>query len=90
MRARFVRLRLRGLLALNSHLAALSGGRPDPHVLRAYFYSLSELTVGGRCVCHGHATLCPVAPDTGVSWCNMGYGWDREGSALTRHTPMAM
>ena len=29
-----------------------------------YYYSIKEITVGGRCVCNGHATLCPPAEDS--------------------------
>ena len=29
-----------------------------------YYYSIKEISVGGRCVCNGHATLCPPSEDS--------------------------
>lgn len=37
----------------------------DSHVLRSYFYAISDLTVGGRCKCNGHARQCVYS--TGVA-----------------------
>ncbi|KAM8796644.1 laminin subunit gamma-3 [Eudromia elegans] len=33
----------------------------DPRVLQSYYYAISDLSVGGRCKCNGHASRC--APD---------------------------
>ncbi len=30
----------------------------DPNVLRSYYYAISNLVVGGRCKCNGHASEC--------------------------------
>ncbi|RWS10044.1 laminin subunit gamma-1-like protein [Dinothrombium tinctorium] len=30
----------------------------DPNVLRSYYYAISDLAVGGRCKCNGHASRC--------------------------------
>ncbi|ESP04836.1 hypothetical protein LOTGIDRAFT_211656 [Lottia gigantea] len=30
----------------------------DPQVLRSYFYAISDLSVGARCQCNGHANEC--------------------------------
>nr|XP_023421308.1 laminin subunit gamma-3 [Cavia porcellus] len=30
----------------------------DPRVLRSYYYAVSDLSVGGRCKCNGHASEC--------------------------------
>jgi len=30
----------------------------DPEVLKSYFYAISDLSVGGRCSCNGHANHC--------------------------------
>ncbi|XP_062929717.1 laminin subunit gamma-1-like [Mobula hypostoma] len=30
----------------------------DPQVLRSYYYAISDLSVGGRCKCNGHASEC--------------------------------
>ena len=35
--------------------------------LLQYFYSVKDISVGGQCVCYGHASYCPVDPLTGVS-----------------------
>lgn len=34
-----------------------------------YFYSIKDITIGGMCICHGHAHDCPSNPLDGVS-CN--------------------
>ncbi|KAA0201527.1 hypothetical protein HAZT_HAZT005418 [Hyalella azteca] len=71
--ARYIRLRFQRLLSLDGEL---EGRRPDPAVARIdaqlagrkYFYSLKDISVGGRCVCHGHADSCEV--DTGQQRCS--------------------
>lgn len=30
----------------------------DPNVLRSYFYAISDIAIGGRCKCNGHANRC--------------------------------
>ena len=30
----------------------------DPEVLRSYYFAISNLVVGGRCRCNGHASEC--------------------------------
>ncbi|XP_025905366.1 laminin subunit gamma-3 [Nothoprocta perdicaria] len=30
----------------------------DPKVLQSYYYAISDLSVGGRCKCNGHASRC--------------------------------
>jgi laminin gamma 1 len=30
----------------------------DPQVLRSYYYAISDIAVGGRCKCNGHANKC--------------------------------
>ncbi len=32
-----------------------------------YFYSIKDISIGGQCICYGHARYCPVDPRTGVS-----------------------
>ena len=32
-----------------------------------YFYSIKDISVGGQCICYGHARYCPVDPVTRVS-----------------------
>ncbi|GFO21134.1 laminin subunit alpha-3 [Plakobranchus ocellatus] len=32
--------------------------RRDPIVFRRYYYSIKDISVGGRCVCNGHAETC--------------------------------
>ncbi|XP_069774751.1 laminin subunit gamma-3-like isoform X2 [Narcine bancroftii] len=41
----------------------------DPQVLRSYYYAISDLSVGGRCKCNGHASEC-VTNDQGRLVCN--------------------
>ncbi|KAK4289337.1 hypothetical protein Pmani_037676 [Petrolisthes manimaculis] len=37
----------------------------DPKVLQSYFYAITDLAVGGRCKCNGHASECIVATGVG-------------------------
>ncbi|KAJ8337032.1 hypothetical protein SKAU_G00382520 [Synaphobranchus kaupii] len=51
-----IRLRFLRTSTLLGHL--ISKAQRDPTVTRRYFYSIKDISVGGRCVCHGHAQLC--------------------------------
>ncbi|OCT80167.1 hypothetical protein XELAEV_18026982mg [Xenopus laevis] len=41
----------------------------DPIVTRRYFYSIKDISVGGMCICYGHARSCPFNPATKKSSC---------------------
>ncbi len=61
--ARYVRIRFRRLRILpNDQLLVNGFNYPDATVLRRYFYSLRDLTIGGQCHCNGHASECLVNP----------------------------
>ncbi|XP_013408769.1 laminin subunit alpha isoform X2 [Lingula anatina] len=51
-----IRLRLMRTKTLLGHLMAVQ--RQDPTVTRRYFYSIKDISIGGRCVCNGHADVC--------------------------------
>ncbi|XP_055007957.1 laminin subunit alpha-3 [Boleophthalmus pectinirostris] len=51
-----IRLHLIRTSTLLGHL--ISKAQRDPTVTRRYFYSIKDISVGGRCVCHGHAQVC--------------------------------
>ncbi|XP_071954463.1 laminin subunit alpha-like [Antedon mediterranea] len=55
-RATNVRLRLLQTKTLLGHLMAIQ--QLDPTVTRRYFYSIKDISIGGRCVCNGHANAC--------------------------------
>uniref|UniRef100_A0A8C4NFL7 Uncharacterized protein n=1 Tax=Eptatretus burgeri TaxID=7764 RepID=A0A8C4NFL7_EPTBU len=56
-----VRLRFLRTSTLLGHL--MGKARRDPTVTRRYFYSIKDISIGGRCVCHGHAEACsPLDP----------------------------
>ncbi|XP_058121122.1 laminin subunit alpha [Anopheles ziemanni] len=57
-RATNVRIRLLRTKNLLGHL--MSVARQDPTVTRRYFYSIKDISIGGRCVCNGHANTCNV------------------------------
>ncbi|XP_049703370.2 laminin subunit alpha [Helicoverpa armigera] len=62
-RATNVRLRLLRTKNLLGHL--MSVARQDPTVTRRYFYSIKDISIGGRCMCNGHADTCePADPAT--------------------------
>nr|XP_033789765.1 laminin subunit alpha-3 [Geotrypetes seraphini] len=51
-----IRLRFLRTNTLLGHL--ISKAQRDPTVTRRYYYSIKDISVGGRCVCHGHADEC--------------------------------
>nr|XP_026696566.1 laminin subunit alpha-5 isoform X4 [Ciona intestinalis] len=51
-----VRLRFLRTKTLLGHLMAIS--EQDPTVTRRYYYSIKDISIGGRCVCNGHADTC--------------------------------
>uniref|UniRef100_A0A8C5LLU5 Laminin subunit alpha-1 n=1 Tax=Jaculus jaculus TaxID=51337 RepID=A0A8C5LLU5_JACJA len=60
--ARYIRLRLQRIRTLNADLMTLGHRDPrdiDPIVTRRYYYSIKDISVGGMCICNGHASSCP-------------------------------
>lgn len=55
-RATNIRIRLIRTKNLLGHL--MSVARQDPSVTRRYFYSIKDISIGGRCMCNGHANNC--------------------------------
>ncbi|XP_072460501.1 laminin subunit alpha-3 isoform X2 [Notamacropus eugenii] len=53
-----IRLRFLRTNTLLGHL--ISKAQRDPTVTRRYYYSIKDISIGGRCVCHGHAEVCRV------------------------------
>nr|XP_018899369.1 PREDICTED: laminin subunit alpha-1 [Bemisia tabaci] len=54
-RARYVRLRLQ---KLNVPTERMLSHLPDKSYHRSLFYSIKEISVGGQCICNGHAAKC--------------------------------
>ncbi|XP_038056132.1 laminin subunit alpha-2-like [Patiria miniata] len=74
MAARFVRLRFQKIRTLHGGLMAYGkNGFIDENVHRRYFYSIKDISIGGQCICFGHASSCiqdpEVAPDQPVLKC---------------------
>ncbi|XP_051171945.1 laminin subunit alpha [Leptopilina boulardi] len=57
-RATNVRFRFLRTKNLLGHL--MSVARQDPTVTRRYFYSIKDISIGGRCMCNGHADTCDI------------------------------
>uniref|UniRef100_A0AAV2JTK7 Laminin subunit alpha-3-like n=1 Tax=Knipowitschia caucasica TaxID=637954 RepID=A0AAV2JTK7_KNICA len=51
-----IRLHFLQTSTLLGHL--ISKAQKDPTVTRRYYYSIKDISIGGRCVCHGHAQVC--------------------------------
>ncbi|KAM4604969.1 laminin subunit alpha-3-like isoform 2-T2 [Polymixia lowei] len=51
-----IRLSFLRTSTLLGHL--ISKAQRDPTVTRRYYYSIKDISIGGRCVCHGHAQVC--------------------------------
>uniref|UniRef100_A0A4W3IED9 Basement membrane-specific heparan sulfate proteoglycan core protein n=1 Tax=Callorhinchus milii TaxID=7868 RepID=A0A4W3IED9_CALMI len=65
--ARYIRLRLQRIRTLNADLMTLAHHDPkdvDAIVTRRYYYSLKDISIGGLCICYGHAKDCPVDLDS--------------------------
>ncbi|XP_051816710.1 laminin subunit alpha-2 isoform X2 [Acanthochromis polyacanthus] len=61
--ARYIRLVLQRIRTLNADLMTLTLHDPkdiDPIVTRRYYYSIKDISVGGMCICYGHAKACPL------------------------------
>ncbi|XP_023570030.1 laminin subunit alpha-2 [Octodon degus] len=70
--ARYIRLRLQRIRTLNADLMMFAHKDPreiDPIVTRRYYYSVKDISVGGMCICYGHARACPLDPATNKSRC---------------------
>ncbi|KAL1517260.1 hypothetical protein ABEB36_001047 [Hypothenemus hampei] len=69
-RATNVRFRFLRTKNLLGHL--MSVARQDPTVTRRYFYSIKDISIGGRCMCNGHAQTCdiPDPSNTRILMCN--------------------
>uniref|UniRef100_A0A3Q3R682 Laminin subunit alpha 3 n=1 Tax=Monopterus albus TaxID=43700 RepID=A0A3Q3R682_MONAL len=55
-KATHIRLRFLRTNTLLGHLIAKA--QSDPTVTRRYYYSIKDISIGGRCICHGHAQVC--------------------------------
>ncbi|XP_060095142.1 laminin subunit alpha-2 isoform X2 [Heteronotia binoei] len=70
--ARFIRMRFQRIRTLNADLMMLAYRDPkeiDPIVTRRYYYSVKDISVGGMCICYGHARACPLNSATNRSSC---------------------
>ncbi|XP_072107642.1 laminin subunit alpha-2 isoform X2 [Mobula birostris] len=70
--ARYIRLKLQRIRTLNADLMTLAYNDAkdiDPIVTRRYYYSLKDISVGGMCICYGHASACPLDPVTNKFSC---------------------
>uniref|UniRef100_A0A8C4UYU5 Laminin subunit alpha-2 n=1 Tax=Falco tinnunculus TaxID=100819 RepID=A0A8C4UYU5_FALTI len=70
--ARFIRLRFQRIRTLNADLMMFAHKDPteiDPIVTRRYYYSIKDISVGGMCICSGHAKACPLDPASNKSIC---------------------
>ncbi|XP_045150594.1 laminin subunit alpha-2 isoform X3 [Echinops telfairi] len=70
--ARYIRLKFQRIRTLNADLMMFAHKDPreiDPIVTRRYYYSIKDISVGGMCICYGHARACPLDPATNKSRC---------------------
>ncbi|RVE61913.1 hypothetical protein OJAV_G00175350 [Oryzias javanicus] len=58
-----IRLHFLRTSTLLGHL--ISKAQRDPSVTRRYYYSIKDISIGGRCVCHGHAQVCGAGRNLG-------------------------
>ncbi|XP_063079841.1 laminin subunit alpha-2 [Engraulis encrasicolus] len=66
--ARYIRLQFQRIRTLNADLMTLSQNdrvrEVDRIVTRRYYYSIKDISVGGMCICYGHAKACPFNDQT--------------------------
>ncbi|XP_021959945.2 laminin subunit alpha-1 isoform X2 [Folsomia candida] len=76
--ARFVRLRLQKIRTLHGDLMNVGGSERNgldksvmhSTILRRYFYSIKDISIGGHCVCFGHANECVFDKHVQSEICN--------------------
>ncbi|XP_075729518.1 wing blister isoform X1 [Rhipicephalus microplus] len=72
-KARYVRLRLQRIRTLNADLMSFQtngdSDKLDKSIARRYFYSIKDISIGGQCVCSGHAKECPSKGSGGELQC---------------------
>ena len=56
-----IRIKLMQTKTMLGHLMSVAQG--DNTVTRRYYYAIKEISIGGRCVCNGHAYICPPMED---------------------------
>ncbi|KAE8286697.1 Laminin subunit alpha-2 [Larimichthys crocea] len=63
--ARYIRFVFQRIRTLNADLMTLHHHEDiDTIVTRRYYYSIKDISVGGMCICYGHAKACPLNTDT--------------------------
>uniref|UniRef100_A0A8C6UB52 Laminin subunit alpha 2 n=1 Tax=Neogobius melanostomus TaxID=47308 RepID=A0A8C6UB52_9GOBI len=65
--ARYIRLVFKRIKTLNADLMTLTlrdAKEIDSIVTRRYYYSIKDISVGGMCICYGHAKACPLDAQT--------------------------
>ncbi|XP_064196122.1 laminin subunit alpha-2 isoform X2 [Anguilla rostrata] len=65
--ARYIRLQFQRIRTLNADLMTLVFNDQqdlDPIVTRRYYYSIKDISIGGMCICYGHAKACPLNNQT--------------------------
>ncbi|XP_055337185.1 laminin subunit alpha-1-like [Paramacrobiotus metropolitanus] len=72
--ARYVRLRLVRLHTLTADLMRQINSKRvlDSSETRRYFYSIKDISIGGQCICSGHARDCPTDSE-GVARCRCAH-----------------
>ncbi|CAG0878725.1 unnamed protein product [Darwinula stevensoni] len=81
-----VRLRFLRTKTLLAHLMSLVN--EDPTVTRRYFYSIRDISIGGRCVCNGHADVCDITDpnDPYKLLCRCQHNtWNNEGGGVCQN-----
>lgn len=62
-KARYIRMRLQKIIFPNDKMAML-----DNSFKRKLFYSIKDMSIGGRCICNGHAKKCKQMSEDSVSF----------------------
>ncbi|XP_055329207.1 laminin subunit alpha-like [Paramacrobiotus metropolitanus] len=67
LRATNIRFSFRRMKTLMGHSSGVA--RQDQTVTRRYYYSVRDISIGGMCVCNGHASACePFDPHDPARW----------------------
>ncbi|KAK3781049.1 hypothetical protein RRG08_046352 [Elysia crispata] len=59
--ARYIRMRFQKIRTLLGDLMDFGSRDPDDtddSVTRRYYYSIKDISIGGQCICYGHASFC--------------------------------